>query len=211
MLHFLKFQKSYGSFLALEIDDLVIEPGIYWIRGVNGSGKSTLLKAIAGILSFDGDILLNNSISIKEQDVAYRKLVNFADAEPIFPEFLTGKEMINLFASAKGAPTGQEKNFIESMRMQAYIDSPLGTYSSGMLKKLSIVLAFMGNPKLILLDEPLITIDSESLKVLYQWIAEKHQQDGTCFFLSSHQDLNQNNLFSTKELLVEMKTIKFSL
>src|SRR5476651_2831667 len=112
MLHFNKFQKFYGNYPALKIDDLVIEPGIYWIKGVNGSGKSTLLKSIAGILTFSGDILLGNNISIKKQPVAYRKLVNFAEAEPVFPEFLTGREMVDLFASAKDPPSGQEQHFI---------------------------------------------------------------------------------------------------
>src|ERR1700744_1109569 len=144
MLHFVKFQKFYGNFPALTIDELTITPGIYWINGVNGSGKSTLLKSIAGMLAFNGDILLDSNISIKKHPVAYRKLVNFAEAEPLFPEFLTGMEMIKLFTSAKGASAGQEQQFIESMQMQGYVDKPVGTYSSGMLKKLLLVLAFLG-------------------------------------------------------------------
>jgi ABC-2 type transport system ATP-binding protein len=136
--------------------------------------------------------------------------VNFAEAEPIFPEFLTGMEMIKLFISAKDAPVGQDKYFIESMKMKDYINEPLGTYSSGMLKKLSIVLAFMGNPKLILLDEPLITLDIESLKILYKWIDEKHRQEKVSFFLSSHQPLEIDEFNIANELLVEQQTVKFS-
>ncbi len=207
MLHFLKFQKSYGSITVLKIDDFLIEPGIFWIKGLNGSGKSTMLKAIAGIIHFDGDILFDENVSIKKQPTAFRKLINFAEAEPIFPEFLTGMEMINLFASAKDAPKGQEQYYIESMKMSAYINEPVGTYSSGMLKKLSIALAFMGNPKLILLDEPVITIDSESLRTLYQWISEKNQKEKVSFFLSSHQPLE--GLSIANELLVENQTVKF--
>src|SRR4051812_35481785 len=109
MLQFTGFQKAYGSFTVLRIDTLFIKPGIFWIKGVNGSGKSTLLKAIAGIISFDGDIVLDQNISLKKQPIAYRRLVNFAEAEPIFPEFLTGMEMIKLFISAKDAPVGQDK------------------------------------------------------------------------------------------------------
>ncbi|MDR6943634.1 ABC transporter ATP-binding protein [Mucilaginibacter pocheonensis] len=205
----MKFKKLYGGFPALKIDGLSIDPGIYWIKGVNGSGKSTLLKSIAGILSFDGDILLDNNISIKKQPVAYRKLVNFAEAEPIFPEFLTGKEMIALFAQAKDAPAGQEQHYINTMQMQAYVNRPLGTYSSGMLKKLSLVLAFMGKPKLILLDEPLITIDTASLTILNTWIAERYRQEGTSFLLSSHQALEHAELPAARELLVEEQTLKF--
>ncbi|MFM9836815.1 MAG: ATP-binding cassette domain-containing protein, partial [Cyclobacteriaceae bacterium] len=180
----------------------------FWIKGANGSGKSTLLKAIAGIISFDGDVLLSQSISVKKQAVAYRKLVNFAEAEPIFPEFLTGMEMIKLFASAKDAPKAQNEYFIEGMKMNAYVNEPIGTYSSGMLKKLSIVLAFMGNPKIILLDEPLITIDNESLKILNKWVEEKNRLDKVSFFLSSHQSLEVGELNLTGDLLVEQQTVK---
>lgn len=210
MLQFLKFKKYYGNYPVLKIGDQFISPGIYWIKGVNGSGKSTLLKTIAGVLSFDGDIVLDNDMSVKRNSVDYRKAVNFAEAEPLFPEFLTGREMVNLFIDAKNAPANQEHYFIESMHMQVYIDRPLGTYSSGMLKKLSLVLAFIGNPKLILLDEPLNTLDSGSLKILYNWITERNLQYGTSFLLSSHQDLNLDTLFSARELLVEAQTLKFS-
>lgn len=209
MLHFVEFQKFYGNFPALTIPDLTINPGIYWIKGVNGSGKSTLLKSIAGILAFDGDVVLNDTISIKKQPVAYRKLVNFAEAEPLFPEFLTGMEMVKLFASAKEAPAGQEHQFIDSMKMQSYIDRPIGTYSSGMLKKLSLVLAFLGKPKLILLDEPLITIDTESLKILYRWIRQQHTENGVSFLLSSHQALDENEKLEAGVLLVEEQTLQF--
>jgi ABC-2 type transport system ATP-binding protein len=209
MLQFQNFTKSYGNYPALKIENLQLQAGIYWIKGVNGSGKSNLLKSIAGILAFDGDILIDNNISIKKQPVAYRKLVNFAEAEPVFPDFLTGSEMIALFADAKDAPTGQEEHYIKSMGMQSFAGRPVGTYSSGMMKKLSLLLAFLGKPKLILLDEPLITIDTASLAVLNTWIRERHEQEGTSFLLSSHQILEDGSLPVSGELLVEDQTLKF--
>lgn len=87
MLRFINFKKSYGNYAALEIGDLGVSNGIYWIRGVNGSGKTTLLKSIAGILSFEGDIQLNGKMTIKKNPVVYRRLVNFAEAEPCFLNF----------------------------------------------------------------------------------------------------------------------------
>lgn len=209
MLQFQNFTKSYGSYPALKIENLQLKHGIYWIKGVNGSGKSTLLKSIAGILAFHGDILLDESISIKKQPVAYRKLVNFAEAEPVFPDFLTGSEMIALFIAAKSAPARQEEQYIKSMGMQSFIDRPVGTYSSGMMKKLSLLLAFLGKPKLILLDEPLITIDTASLATLNSWIRERYEQEGTGFLLSSHQILEDGSLPVSGELLVEDQTLKF--
>ena len=207
MLRFVKFQKSYGDIPALKIDNLKIHPGIYWIKGANGSGKSTLLKSIAGILPFKGDILLNDRISIKKSPVEYRKLVNFAEAEPAFPGFLTGKEMISLFSSAKNASAKQQEYLIESMGIQDYIGQPISTYSNGMLKKLSLVLAFLGQPELILLDEPLITIDSDALKTLYGWIKKQYQEYGLSFMLTSHQELNIVGLPLAETLTIQSKTL----
>ena len=209
MLSINNFTKSYHHRLILEIPELELQHGIFWLKGKNGSGKSTLLKAVAGVISFQGNIVLGQHTSLKKQPIAYRKLVNFAEAEPVFPEFLTGKEMVKLFSHAKEAPTGQDQRFVESMNLSSYINEPIGTYSSGMLKKLSLVLAFIGNPKLILLDEPMITVDLESLKILYQWIVEKHREQGVSFLLSSHQPLEVEGLASTKELLIEEQSVKF--
>jgi ABC-2 type transport system ATP-binding protein len=71
------------------------------------------------------------------------------------------------------------------------------------------VLAFLGKPKLILLDEPLITIDTASLKVLNTWIAESYKAQGISFLLSSHQTLELDELPKAGELLVEEQTLKF--
>jgi ABC-2 type transport system ATP-binding protein len=206
MLHFSQFEKSYFDHLVLKINNIKLPEGIFWIKGNNGSGKSTLLKAIAGILSFQGDIAIG-MVYLKNHGVAYRKLVNFAAAEPLFPEFLSGAEMITLFAKAKGAGAGQAKILVTEMGMQGYINNPLGSYSSGMLKKLSLVLAFLGKPKLILLDEPLNTIDAESLEVLYSWINEKHEKDKISFLLSSHQPLDELKLPGLKQINIVDKKL----
>lgn len=209
MLKVTNFRKSYNKDIVLDIEHLVIESGINWVRGANGTGKSTFLKSAAGIISFEGNLLLSSGISIKKSSVAYRELVNFAEAEPVFPEFLTGIDLIRLFSKAKNAVPKQEEYFIETMKMESYVGEPVGTYSSGMLKKLSLLLAFIGNPELILLDEPLITMDSESLQTLYNWITEYHSKRGTSFLLSSHQALENSCLPSVKELLVAGKTLKY--
>jgi len=206
MLHFNQFEKSYFDSLVLKIDNIKIPEGIFWIKGSNGTGKSTLLKAIAGILSFKGDIAVG-TVYLKDHGVPYRKLVNFAAAEPLFPEFLSGAEMINLFAKAKGAVVDHAEILVAEIGMTDYINNPLGSYSSGMLKKLSLVLAFLGKPKLILLDEPLNTIDTESLEVLYRWIKEKHEKEKVSFLLSSHQPFDSLKLPGLRQISIENKKL----
>ena len=208
MLQLTNFSKSYHGRPVLRIDSFTFAPGIYWLQGANGAGKSTLLKAIAGITSFTGDIVLAGQLSVRKQPAAYRRLVNFAEAEPLFPEFLTGHELINLFRTAKGGPAHQEDFYLESLRMTGFVHEPVGTYSSGMLKKLALVLAFLGRPTCIVLDEPLTTLDADAMPILGTWMADQHAQQGTSFLLSSHQPLAGAVLPAVQPLLVADTTLR---
>ncbi|RZK47771.1 MAG: ATP-binding cassette domain-containing protein, partial [Hymenobacter sp.] len=144
-----------------------------------------------------------------DEAVAYRRLVNFAEAEPVFPEFLTGRELINLFRVAKAGPPHQEDFYLESLRLTAYVHEPINTYSSGMRKKLALVLAFLGRPACILLDEPLTTLDAEAVPVLCAWIARQHAEQGTSFLLSSHQALAAELRPAPQKLLVDQATLRY--
>lgn len=208
MLQLNHFSKSYRGRAVLRIDSFAFSPGIYWIQGANGSGKSTLLKAIAGVVPFEGDILLAGQLSVKHQAVAYRRLVNFAEAEPVFPEFLTGRELIHLFRAAKNGPPHQEDFYLEGLQMTSYVHEPVGSYSSGMLKKLSLVLAFLGQPTCIVLDEPLTTLDAAAIPVLCSWMARQHAEHGTSFLLSSHQAFAVGALPAVQQLLIKHATLR---
>lgn len=209
MLQLTNFSKFYRGRAVLRIDSFAFSPGTYWIQGANGSGKSTLLKAIAGITPFEGDVLLAGQLSVKNQAVAYRRLVNFAEAEPVFPAFLTGRVLIDLFRTAKNGPPRQEDFYLESLHMTSYVHEPVGTYSSGMLKKLALVLAFLGQPTCIVLDEPLTTLDAAAVPVLCAWMARQHAQQGTSFLLSSHQAFATGALPVVQHLLIEHATLRY--
>ena len=209
MLQLHNFSKSYRGRAVLRIDSFAFSPGTYWIQGANGSGKSTLLQAIAGVTPFEGDIRLAGQLSVKKQAVAYRRRVNFAEAEPLFPAFLTGRELIHLFRAAKGGPLHQEDFYLEGLHMTSYVHEPVGTYSSGMLKKLSLVLAFLGQPTCIVLDEPLTTLDAAAIPVLCSWMATQQAQQGTSFLLSSHQAFAAEALPLLQPLLLEHATLRY--
>ena len=86
--------------------------------------------------------------------------------------------------------------------------NPCETYSSGMLKKLSIVLAFLVSPRLIILDEPLITLDEDARKVLYKAIDRFIYGGKTIVLISSHQDISETALSLKQTLIVRNKTIE---
>jgi len=209
MLQLAHYKKRYGPAVILDIPELMIPQGVYWVKGANRAGKSTLLKSIGGLLQFEGSIVLDGRLNIHTEPEAYRQRVNFADAEPLFPEFLTGRELIGFFSAAKGGTEEQTAYWIDCFGMQPYLNQLVGTYSSGMLKKLSIALAFLGDASLILLDEPCITLDTQALQALYTGIAERHQRHHTSFLISSHQPLAIEGLTPAQHLLVENGTLAF--
>lgn len=206
MLTLSKIKKHYHHFLALDIPIIKFEKGLSWIKGANGSGKTTLFKIISGIAPFDGEIILNDTISCKRNPQQYRLHVNYAPAEPVYPTFLTGKDLLDFYLSCKKGNAEQVKKLCNMFGMHEYISNPVGTYSSGMLKKFSIACAFIGNPKLMVLDEPLITLDESSANHLYDLIKETLKSDVT-IFISSHQQVNLTRFDDCKNYVVENKTI----
>src|SRR5437868_10929138 len=96
MLEMQNIKKRYNIKVVLDIPLLKIENGIYWLKGENGSGKTTLLKIIAGLLPFEGDVKFNN-VSVKKNPLAYRQKVSWAEAEPLFPLFMSGSDIVSLY------------------------------------------------------------------------------------------------------------------
>ncbi len=207
MLHFLQVQKSYGERTVLSIPSLQLGEGIYWLQGSNGSGKTTFLRMVAGLLPFRGEILLNER-SIHKSPVEYRRLVSWADAEPLYPDFLKGRDLVAFYQEIRKADSGQVEYLTDVFGLRSYLSAPVGTYSSGMTKKLSLVLAFIGTPSLITLDEPLVTLDRESIPALYQLIAASRLEKNTSFLISSHQELAAGVLPEEKVIAVVDQTIK---
>jgi ABC-2 type transport system ATP-binding protein len=209
MIRLNQVQKYYDRNLVLTIPELNIEKGIYWISGINGSGKTTFLKILAGIAPFNGDAFVND-ISIKKQPVDYRRLVSFAEAEPLYPSFITGSDLVSFYQDIRKAPGQQVDKLIAFSGLKQNLANAIGTYSSGMVKRLSLLLAFIGNVPLILLDEPLATLDAEAVNALPGLINEYRQEYGTSFIFSSHQPFLHEALLIDKELVITGQTIHFS-
>ncbi len=186
------FRKHYPLGFSLEIKELNLPTGIHLILGDNGSGKSTLLRALAGIHHAEGEILLEG-VSLSQDPLAFRMQVGFAEAEPLFPNFLSLDDLIEVVAASKKAQAHQAEVLKGVMGIGDFSASPIGTYSSGMLKKSALLLAFLGAPKLVILDEPFTTLDRESQERLTQLILDLSEK-GISFLLTSHQSEPLNHL-----------------
>lgn len=201
MLAFRQFKKLYHNELIIEIEDLSLEPGAYWLLGENGSGKSTLLKCIAGLVPYEGDISFEGIFNKNGDGQSFRKIVNYAEAEPQYPEFLRGADLIEFYKNAKGASSEQTEYLLDKLAVRSFVSGKIGDYSSGMIKKLSLALTCMGNPRLILLDEPLITLDANATVSILELIKE-YALSGVSVILTSHQEFNANFGITCKKLLL---------
>lgn len=195
----------YGSREILSIPSFRIDHGIYWIQGENGAGKSTLFRTLAGMLPFKGTVMLDGRYDLKKNPIDYRLRLNLGEAEPLYPPFLTPADLIAFVAEAQRASKAQCEALTEAFGIQ-YLQNPFGSCSSGMVKKVSLLLAFLGDPSLIILDEPLITIDREAREVLFRLIRDYHEK-GVTFLLSSHQLFEQEGLHVTQSFRLKDKAL----
>jgi ABC-2 type transport system ATP-binding protein len=192
MLTFKDYSKLYGTRKILEIKDCSINFNLSWIRGINGSGKTTLLKSVAGLIPFHGEIMLDG-LNLRKDPVRFRRMVTYSEAEPEFPSFLTGDELIGYTARARKVAQKDVDDLRDYLGINLYSHSPCGGYSTGMIKKISLCMAFLGKPGLILLDEPLAFIDQETSERLTDLINNRIRQK-TRFILTSHQNPGTEHL-----------------
>ncbi|WPQ65420.1 ABC transporter ATP-binding protein [Chitinophaga sancti] len=193
VLHLKNVIKAYEDHVVLNIPDLQLEYGTYWLLGGNGAGKTTSMKVMAALIPCQGEISVEN-VQAKQQPVQFRRLVNYAEAEPVYPGFLTGKDLVSLYLKTKGKGYKELDEIIHSLGIHEFIHRPVSGYSSGMLKKLSLVLAFAGRPKVILLDEPLITLDVQTVPLINHLVEEFHTKFGVTFIISSHQPVSGSSI-----------------
>ena len=204
MLSIINYKKAYGHIPVLVIPRFEIPGGFYWLKGENGAGKTTFLKSVAGMIPFEGEMIVDG-IHLRRHRQLYTKNVAFAEAEPVYPSFLTGNDLLRFYELTRGKNEQIREKLIAGLGMQTYLANKVGTYSSGMLKKLSLLLVFSGKPALILLDEPFITLDADAVKFLQDHIAGC-QKEAASFIISSHQDLSLPAFYTT--LHIYQKSIR---
>ena len=207
MLQFDQLRKSYGHKPVLDIPTLQLASGIYWLQGPNGTGKTTLLRIAAGILTFEGDIRLDGR-SLRKTPVAYRQLVGWADAEPLYPGFLNGNDLLNFYRSILHPEAHQIETLCTRLAVGGWLNSRSDRWSSGMTKKISLVLALLGRPALVLLDEPFSTLDQEGTTALYALMTEYHRLYNTGFLVSSHQEIDLSRLPDLQQLRIIDQTVQ---
>lgn len=176
--------KKFGKNQVLEGVDLNINSsGIFAILGPNGSGKTTLIKSILGMVIPDKGAISVLGKNIK-RNPAYRHKIDYLPQIANFPNNLKVKELIKMIKDLRGN-TNENIPLIKLFKLAPFLDKKLGNLSGGTKQKVNIVLAFMFDSPLIILDEPTTGLDPISLIRLKELIqAEKAK--GKTILITSH-------------------------
>ena len=184
MIQISDLNKKFGKLTVLNGLDLEIDSGgIFAILGPNGSGKTTLIKSVLGMVIPDkGDIKLKGESVLNKWN--YRNEINYLPQIANFPANLTVKELIKMVKNLR-PKKASDKELIELFGLEAFLDKKLGNLSGGTKQKVNILLTFMFESDLIILDEPTTGLDPISLIHLKE-IINKEKKQGKTILITTH-------------------------
>ncbi|TYR81804.1 ABC transporter ATP-binding protein [Priestia megaterium] len=181
--------KSFGKKVVLNEIDLTIEKGqIYGFIGPSGAGKTTLVKMIVGMDTPDSGTIhvLNEKMPNLEllQDIGY-----MAQSDALYSE-LTGIENLKFFASLYKLNKQEMKQRIsyaaDLVNLSNELNKKVAAYSGGMKRRLSLAIALIHNPKILILDEPTVGIDPELRLNIWNELLRLKNEDGKTIIVTTH-------------------------
>ncbi len=185
MLEIQGLSKKYGKTLAVDQVSMMIPDGqVGILLGPNGAGKSTIIKSIAGLLRYQGQVIIQNMAA---RNIEAKKIFAYVPEMPAMYEALTVREHLEFIRRAYGLEvTEEEMNLLlERFELLDKQDKLGNELSKGMMQKVSVCCALLVKPKVILLDEPMVGLDPAAIKELKKVIMELKEQH-TTVLVSTH-------------------------
>jgi ABC-2 type transport system ATP-binding protein len=206
MLTIKDLTKTYPSGVqALRGVSLELPRGVFGLLGPNGSGKTTLMKIVATLLEPDsGTIEMNGTDLIAHKDHTRRMLGYLPQDFGLYPT-LTAWQMLNYLAKLKGVTDKKERHgllhaLFERVNLSAEREQRLGEFSGGMRQRFGIAQALIGEPQLIIVDEPTAGLDPEERNRFHNLISETGGEN-TIVILSTHIVSDVSNLCSRMAII----------
>ncbi|MDR8393179.1 ABC transporter ATP-binding protein [Aliifodinibius sp. S!AR15-10] len=178
-------RKAFGDQIVLDNLELEIPAGqATGIVGPNGSGKTTMIKHVLGLVKADeGTITVNGTKLNGHSD--YRSQIGYMPQMARYPENMRVSELLDFIKEIRGVEETSEDELIELFELENELHKPLRTLSGGNRQKVGATLAFMFNPKIIILDEPTAGLDPKS-SVRFKKLIREEKANGKTILLTTH-------------------------
>ncbi len=178
--------KRYGASNAVDGVDLTLAPGTTLaLIGHNGAGKTTLMKLILGLIRPSSGNLTVLGVEPGTAPLEHRRHIGFLPENVAFHDELTGTQTLRFYAKLKGAPLAQCATLLERVGLAFAAGRRVKTYSKGMRQRLGLAQALLGEPRLMLLDEPTTGLDPASRLEFFRIMRELSDR-GATVIISSH-------------------------
>ncbi len=190
MLRIKNIVKKFGSFTAVNGINVHIKQGeLYGFLGQNGAGKTTTIKMIAGIYAPTSGSISINGVDISKNPVKAKLQIGYVPDQPYLYDKLTGREFLyfsgGLYNLDKKTIQLKIDELVDLLKIESWLDKRTEEYSQGMRQRITIASALLHNPKLLILDEPMVGLDPQSA-VLVKNILKQKVIEGASVFVSTH-------------------------
>ena len=190
MIEITNLTKRYGDFMAVNRINLQIAQGeIFAFLGMNGAGKTTTIRMMTGILQpTEGEVLIAGH-NIAHEPIAAKSITGYIPDRPhIYPK-LTGREFLyfvcELYRAAGPQMESRIDQLLEDYDLSGWQDDLVESYSHGMKQRLATCAALVHDPKVLILDEPMVGLDPHGARILKDNL-RSYAEQGMTIFLSTH-------------------------
>jgi len=190
MLEVREITKEYNRRAVVDHVSFTIERGeVLGYLGPNGSGKSTTVRMLTGLLGPTSGEVLYGGRPIREDLIAYKRVLGYVPEEPFLYPYLSGREYLQLAGRLRCLPERAAGEKIDALlqlfSMYEHRFSTIGSYSKGMKQKILLAAALLHNPELIIFDEPLSGLDVTAALV-FRNLIRALAREGKMILYSSH-------------------------
>lgn len=198
--------KKFGNLEVLKSIQVNFNHGnSYAMIGPNGSGKTTLIKCILGMVLPDKGIITVNGKSIAN-DWSYRNLIGYMPQIGRYPDQMKIGQIFDMIRDLRQDQSHQDEDLIRAFKLDKMNDKRMHTLSGGTRQKVSASLAFLFNPRIMILDEPTAGLDPVAVEILKEKILAEKNNDRT-FLITSHIMSDLDELTSNVVYLEEGKIL----
>jgi len=190
MIEFHQVSRSYGDNLAVDKLNLRVAAGeLYSLLGHNGAGKTTAIKMLVGLIRPESGTIRVGGYDIVTQTRDATALIGYVPDQPFLYDKLTGREILHFVAKMYGmdsirAARAMDRE-IERFELAEFVDELTETYSHGMKQRTVFASALLHEPKVLVVDEPMVGLDPHSIRLVKD-LLQSEVSRGMCALMSTH-------------------------